>query len=158
MGVEIVDASGGFVERLVNIYSSPHLYHIKKEASRYVKSFFEYHHIKVAKLRKTIADVLFWRVEAEKHHGIMVIDELRIDEKFRRKGFGERLLRASIEDAKTVFGKDGYVLRKTLVTTGEENVAARKLYEKIGFQKSAVLKGLYGKGENELVYILTLNP
>jgi len=49
-------------------------------------------------------------------------------------------------------------LRKVLVTTAENNEPARRLYEKIGFKKSAVLKDLYGKNENELVYILTLNP
>lgn len=145
------------MEKLIDIYSSPHLYHTREEASRYVKSFFEYHHIKVAKLQSTIVGVLFWQVEAEKHHGVMIIDELWIDEKFRRKGFRERLLRASLKDSQSFFGKDGYSLRKALVTTGEDNAPARKLYEKIGFQKSAVLKDLFGKGENELVYVLTLS-
>jgi len=41
-----------------------------------------------------------------------VIDELWIDEGFRRKGLGEKLLRASIKNAKTFFEKDGFVLRK----------------------------------------------
>jgi ribosomal protein S18 acetylase RimI-like enzyme len=100
---------------------------------------------------------LFWRVESERHHGIVVIDELWVDEKFRRRGLGEKLLRTSIEDAKNFFKKDGFILRKVLVTTAEDNEPARKLYEKIGFQKSAVLKDVYGKGENEIVYILTLN-
>jgi hypothetical protein len=30
--------------------------------------------------------------------------------------------------------------------------------EKIGFRKLALLADLFAKGENELVYILTLNP
>lgn len=30
--------------------------------------------------------------------------------------------------------------------------------EKIGFGKSALLADLFAKGENELVYIMTLNP
>ncbi len=50
------------------------------------------------------------------------------------------------------------MLRKVLVTTGEDNEPARKLYEKLGFQKSAVLTDLFGQGENELVYVLTNNP
>jgi ribosomal protein S18 acetylase RimI-like enzyme len=146
------------VERLIEVYSSPHLYHTREEASWYVKSFFDYHHIKVVKSDEVSAGWLFWRVESERHHGIAVIDELWVDEKFRRKGLGEKLLRTSIEDAKNFFKRDGFVLRKVLVTTAEDNEPAIKLYEKIGFQKSAVFKGLYGKGENEIVYILTLNP
>jgi len=110
------------------------------------------------KLDAVLAGWLFWRVESEKHHGIAVIDEVWMDERFRRKGLGEKLLRASIEDAKNFFEKDGFVLRKVLVTTAENNEAGRRLYEKTGFKKYAVLKDLYRKNENELVYILTLNP
>jgi len=158
MQTEIADAARIDVDKLVEIYSAPHLYHTKKEANRYVKSFFDYHHIKVVKADGTVVGVLFWQVESEKHHGIIVVEDLWMDEKFRRRGLGEKLLRTSINDACSVFEKDGFVLRKVLVTTAEDNVPARRLYEKVGFQKCAVLKDLYGKGENELVYILTLNP
>jgi ribosomal protein S18 acetylase RimI-like enzyme len=158
MNIQVTDAIENDVERLIEVYSSPHLYHTTEEASWYVKSFFDYHHIKVVKSDDVPAGWLFWRVESERHHGIVVIDELWVDEKFRRKGLGEKLLRTSIEDAKNFFKRDGFVLKKVLVTTAEDNEPARKLYEKIGFQKSAVLKDLYGKGENEIVYILTLNP
>ena len=58
---------------------------------------------------------------------------------------------------KRFFAKDNYTVRKVLLTTGEDNEPAKKLYEKVGFQMSAVLKDLFAKGENELVYILTLN-
>jgi len=156
--VEIADATEDHVERLIEVYSAPHLYHTREEATRYVKLFFDYHHIKVVRLDEVLSGWLFWRVESERHHGIAVIDDLWIDERFRRKGLGEKLLRASIEDAKNFLKKDGYVLRKVLVTTAENNEPARRLYEKIGFKKSAVLKDLYGKNENELVYIITLNP
>jgi len=158
MEVEITDATRDDVERLIEIYSAPHLYHTRQEASRYVESFLNYQHINVLRTNSTLAGVLFWRVESEKHHGIIVIDELWIEEKFRRQGLGERLLRASIEAAMDFFETDGFVLRKVLVTTAEDNAPARRLYEKLGFHNCAVLKDLYGKGENELVYILTVNP
>jgi ribosomal protein S18 acetylase RimI-like enzyme len=156
--VEVADVTEDDAERLIETYSAPHLYHTREEATRYVKLFFDYHHIKVVKLDAVLAGWLFWRVESEKHHGIAVIDEVWMDERFRRKGLGEKLLRASIEDAKNFFEKDGFVLRKVLVTTAENNEAGRRLYEKTGFKKYAVLKDLYRKNENELVYILTLNP
>jgi ribosomal protein S18 acetylase RimI-like enzyme len=158
MNMSVVDASVKDVEDLISIYSSPHLYHSLQEASWFVKSFFDYHHIKIVKDEEKVIGAAFWNVVEEKHHGLTEIGDLWIDEGFRRKGLGERLLRTVIEDMKRFFAKENYTLRKVLVTTGDNNESAKKLYEKIGFRKSALLADLFAKGENELVYILTLNP
>jgi len=158
MNTSVVDASVKDVEDLISIYSSPHLYHSRQEASWFVKSFFDYHHIKIVKDEEKVIGAAFWNVMEEKHHGLTEIGDLWIDEGFRRKGLGERLLRTVIEDMKRFFAKENYTLRKVLVTTGDNNEPAKKLYEKIGFRKSALLADLFAKGENELVYILTLNP
>ncbi len=158
MNTSVVDASVKDVEDLISIYSSPHLYHSRQEASWFVKSFFDYHHIKIVKDEEKVIGAAFWNVMEEKHHGLTEIGDLWIDEGFRRKGLGERLLRTAIEDMKRFFAKENYTLRKVLVTTGDNNEPAKKLYEKIGFRKSALLADLFAKGENELVYILTLNP
>jgi len=158
MNTSVVDASVKDVENLITIYSSPHLYHSLQEASWFVKSFFDYHHIKIVKDEEKVIGAAFWNVVEEKHHGLTEIGDLWIDEGFRRKGLGERLLRTVIEDMKRFFAKENCTLRKVLVTTGDNNEPAKKLYEKIGFRKSALLADLFAKGENELVYILTLNP
>lgn len=55
------------------------------------------------------------------------------------------------------FVNGGHVLRKVMFTTGKDNEPARKLYEKVGFAKVAALADLFAKGENELVYALTLS-
>ena len=158
MNTSVVDASAKDVEDLIRIYSSPHLYHSRQEASWFVKSFFDYHHIKIVKVEEKVIGAAFWNVVEEKHHGLTEIGDLWIDEGFRRKGLGERLLRTVIEDMKRFFAKENYTFRRVLVTTGDNNEPAKKLYEKIGFRKSALLADLFAKGENELVYILTLNP
>lgn len=158
MNTSVVDASVKDVEDLITIYSSPHLHHNRQEASWFVKSFFDYHHIKIVRDKEKIIGATFWNVVEEKHHGLAEIADLWVDEGSRRKGWGERLLRTVIEDMKRFFAKENYALRKVLVTTGENNEPAKKLYEKIGFKKSALLADLFTKGENELVYILTLNP
>jgi len=59
---------------------------------------------------------------------------------------------------KQFFAKDDYTLRKVLVTTGDDNEPAKKLYEKVGFKKVATLGDLFAEGENELVYVLTIKP
>jgi len=157
MNTQILDADENDVEGLIEIYSSPHLYHNREEAGWFVKSFFDYHHIKLVKHEEKIVGAIFWNVVEEKHHGLAEIVDLWIDENFRRSGFGEKLLRLVIEDMKQFFSKGNFALRKVLVMAGEDNEPAKKLYEKVGFRKSAVLVDLFAQGENELVYILTLN-
>ena len=120
-----------------------------------MKSFFDYHHIKVIKDQKRIIGAAFWNVMEEKHHGLAQIVDLWIIEGFRRTGLGEKLLRVIIEDMKQLFVKSNHVLRKVLVTTGDDNEPAKRLYEKVGFEKIAVLADLFAKGENEIVYVLT---
>ena len=158
MNSQVVNATADDVESLIAIYSSPHLYHSREEAQWFVKSFFDYHHIKLIKLDKQVIGASFWKVVEEKHHGLTEIEDFWIDENHRRKGYGEKLLRSTIEDMKHFFTDNGFTLRKVLVTTGEDKEPARRLYEKIGFLKSAVLKDLFAQGENELVYILTTKP
>jgi len=158
MSLEVTDPDKDDVESLVEIYRSPDLYHNREEASWFVKSFFDYHHVKVIKQERNVVGAAFWNVVEEKHHGLAEIADLWIDENFRRRGLGEKLLLTVIEDIKRFFAKDNHVLRKVLVTTGEDNEAAKKLYEKVGFQGSAVLRDLFAAGENELVYVLTINP
>jgi ribosomal protein S18 acetylase RimI-like enzyme len=158
MTCQVSNATKNDVESLIKVYSSPDLYHNREEASWFVKSYFDYHHIKVVKHRKEVVGAIFWNTVEEKHHGLTNIQDFYIDEEFRRKGLGERLLRASIEDMKKLYAKHGYTPRKVFVTTGEDNKPARNLYEKIGFRLVAVLPDLFSKGESELAYILTLNP
>jgi ribosomal protein S18 acetylase RimI-like enzyme len=158
MSTSVLDVSVKDVEDLITIYSSPHLYHNRHEACWFVKSFFDYHHIKIVKDEKRIIGAAFWNVVEEKHHGLTEIVDFWIDEDFRRRGLGEKLLRTVIEDMKRFFAKENYALRKVLVTTGDNNKPARRLYEKIGFRKAAILADLFAKGENELVYVLPLSP
>jgi ribosomal-protein-alanine N-acetyltransferase len=153
----IADASAKDVDNLIEIYSSPHLYHNREEASWFVNSFFDYHHVKVVKDKEEIVGAAFWNVVEEKHHGLAEIADIWIDENFRGRGLGERLLRTVIEDMKQFFAQYNNTLRKVLVTTGDDNEPAKKLYEKVGFKKVAVLADLFAEGENELVYVLTLN-
>jgi len=158
VNIQITDVSQNDVESLIAIYSQPDLYHNREEASWFVKSFFYYHHVKLVKYEGNLVGALFWNVVEEKHHGLTEVRDFWIDESFRRRGLGERILRSAIKDMKRLFAENDFVLRKVMVTTGDDNVPARKLYEKVGFQQSAALPDLFARGETELIYILTLNP
>jgi len=156
--MQMVDADKNDIKSLIDIYSSPHLYHNREEARWFVKSYFDYHHIKLVKHGGKIVGALFWNVVEEKHHGLADVRDFWIDENFRRRGLGERLLRLVIEDIKQIFAKDNFTLRKIMVTTGSDNIAAKSLYEKVGFQEAAAIVDLFALGETELFYVLTLNP
>lgn len=157
MSCQVADAVKDDVEDLIQIYSSPHLYHDREAAGWFVECFFDYHHIKVLRHERKVIGALFWNVKEEKHHGLTEIAELWVDENFRRKGLGEKLLRVAIDDMIRYFVKRGHQLRKVLVTTSEDSEPARRLYEKMGFQCCAVLRDLFTQGENELVYVATLS-
>ena len=157
MKQQVSNAKKSDAEGLTKIYSSPDLYHNRKEASWFVKSYLDYHHVKVVRHGHRIIGALFWNSVEEKHHGITNVQDLWIEESFRRKGMGEKLLQSAVEDMKKLYSSHRYRLRKVFVTTGENNKPARNLYEKVGFRLTAKLPDFFAKGENELVYILTLN-
>jgi ribosomal protein S18 acetylase RimI-like enzyme len=115
----ISNATRSDVESLIEIYCSPDLYHNRKEASRFVKSYLDYHHAKVVRHGRRIIGAIFWNSVEKKHHGIANVQDLWIEESFRRKGLGEKLLRSAIEDMKELYSNHRYPLRKVLVTTGD---------------------------------------
>ncbi len=158
MPVEVSDPTDRDIESLTRIYSSPGFCDTRESATWFVNSFRDYHHIKVARVDDAIIGAVLWRLDSEWHHGIAVVEDLWIEEANRRRGLGEELLRACIRDAEQFLQARGYSLRKVLLTTAEDNGPARGLYEKLGFKNSASLEGLYGEGENELVYVLTVIP
>jgi ribosomal protein S18 acetylase RimI-like enzyme len=61
-------------------------------------------------------------------HAIMFIYDFRIDEPYRRKGYGEQAMRAAEDQAKTL-GLDTIALH-----VFGHNQAARALYEKLGYE------------------------
>jgi ribosomal protein S18 acetylase RimI-like enzyme len=58
-----------------------------------------------------------------------ILNDLYVNASARKKGFGEKLIHAAIEFAKEIGAKG------LLLETGQENVTAQRLYEKIGFKK-----------------------
>lgn len=60
-----------------------------------------------------------------------VLNDLFVNETARKKGFGEKLIKAAIDFAGDT-GSKGVSLE-----TGNDNVTAQRLYEKIGFKKES---------------------
>jgi ribosomal protein S18 acetylase RimI-like enzyme len=60
-----------------------------------------------------------------------VLNDLYVNASARKKGFGEKLIQTAIEYAEETGAKG------LLLETGQENVTAQRLYEKIGFKKES---------------------
>jgi ribosomal protein S18 acetylase RimI-like enzyme len=60
-----------------------------------------------------------------------VLNDLFVKKTVRKKGFGEKLLKKAIEFAEETGAKG------LLLETGQDNVTAQRLYEKIGFKKES---------------------
>lgn len=83
----------------------------------------------------------------EKRAGIWYIDELAVEYDWRKKGIGIKLTERLISQFKAS-GAEAVTLR-----TDEKAVAARGLYQKIGFQEMSVKDGKYS---TRTYWILTL--
>ena len=156
MTVEISKATKKDLSRLVKMFSGPDLKTNIDESDWFVHCYFDYHHINVARVKGKIQGACFWRIEGEKYSGLGWIENLWVEERYRRMNLGERLLKRSIEDMKVFFEKDNKRLRKVVLTTQVERASARKLYEKIGFRSVASLGDMYDPGGHDLFYILDL--
>jgi GNAT superfamily N-acetyltransferase len=149
MSLEIVDPDKDDVESLIQIYSSPDLYHRREEASWFVRSFFDYH-VKIVKHEGNVVGAVFWNVVEEKHHGLAEIGDLWIDKNFRRRGLRERLLQVVIEDMKRTFAGDNYVLRRVLVTTSENMNQRRSCTRRLAFESLPFSETCFHEGRMNL--------
>lgn len=140
--------------RLIEMYSSPDLKAGSEQARWFVGCYFDYHHILVARVGGAIRGACFWRIEGEDYCGLGWVENLYVEEGHRKRGLGERLLRAAIDDMKVFYSRDGIKLRKVVLTTQVGRDHARRLYEKVGFKESARLEGMYDDEENDVVYVL----
>lgn len=157
MTTEISKATKKDLSRLIEIFSDPDLKTNLEESSWFINCYFDYHHIVVAKVDGMIQGACAWRIEGERYSGLGWIENIWVEEKFRRMGLAEKLLRRSIDDMRIHFIDHGIKLRKVVLTTQVEKGSARKLYEKIGFRVAARLDELYDPGGQDLVYVLDVN-
>lgn len=154
MTVEISSSTEEDVERLVEIFRHHDLKTSEEESRWFINCYYDYHHIVVARVEGVIQGACAWRIEGERHSGLGWIENIWVEEKSRRMGLAEELLRRSIDDMKTYFHDHGIELRKVVLTTQVERASARKLYEKIGFRIAARLDELYDPGGQDLIYVL----
>ena len=77
------------------------------------------------------------------------IDNICVDPKFRRKGYGQQILEALIAEVKGA---------EIILEVAIDNIAARELYGKYGFEELYVRKKYYDGKTDAVVMVKKLEP
>ena len=156
MTIEISTAKKDDLPRFIEVFHNPDLKTSLEESRWFVNCYFDYHQILLARVDGEIQGACFWRIEGERYSGLGWIENLWVEERLRKLGLGEKLLRRGIDDIKDHFLRFGVRARKIVLMTQVERKSARSLYEKVGFKNVASLVELYDRGGHDLIYVLDL--
>ena len=110
----------------------------------------------LAKKGNDIIGKMLWHVKNNPNEGVAEFEELYVFEEFRRKGIGSELIEIAINSVRKYFESIGIESRRIYLFTGEDNLHARKLYKKFGFEKVTDVGQLFSDIDNEVFYVLDL--
>jgi ribosomal protein S18 acetylase RimI-like enzyme len=156
VSAEVVAARKKDTPRLVEIFSNADLKTSREESQWFVNCYMDYHHVLLAKVDDDIQGACFWRIEGERYSGLGWIENIWVEERFRKLGLGEKLLSQAVNDIKSFFRSHGVEPRKVVLLTQTERRSARRLYEKVGFRQVASIEGMYDPGGHDMLYLLDL--
>lgn len=142
------------VETLSRIYEKP--YGGYETARKFVEMYLDHYFVKIVEVEGRNVGRLIWFQREDPRLGWAEILDLWIEEEYRRRGFGFKLLQETIKDIKAHYNSMGHQARCVILFTSENNVGARKLYEKAGFRKVGYGGYVSEDGTPELLYALNL--
>ena len=105
----------------------------------------------VAEAGNEIAGFATWKEHDRPYHELAELHAIAVDDSFKGKGLSMQLFSALLAQAKDYYAGHNYSLRKIYVLTHATNERAIKFYEKMGFEKEAVLPKHYYHDVDELV-------
>ncbi|MHA2009034.1 MAG: GNAT family N-acetyltransferase [Promethearchaeota archaeon] len=132
--------------------------HFKDKRAMQIRAdcYLTHNNVILAKKGENIIGKMLWHVKDNPNEGVAEFDELYVYEDFRRQGIGSDLINSSIHAVRKYFKNIGIKPRRIFLYTGEDNLNARRLYEKHGFEYVANLGHLFTDNDNELFYLLDL--
>lgn len=143
-----------FLKAYEKVYSS------REEAEAFYSGFLENGWISAAWKDSGLVGVLTWMPREAAKHGLAEIIDFWVKAEERRKGVGGRLLDHAIAEMQKYYRNFNSKLRRVMLLTGasKKYLAARKLYEKTGFQIAATIPPdiLNSPQYEEFLYILQL--
>ena len=139
---------------LFQLYERP--YNKAETTERLVKLYLNHYFVKFIEFEGKIIGGAVWFPREDPKLGWAEILDIWIEKDFRRKGLGYNLIRNVLNDIKLYFRSVRHKVRCIILFTSENNVAARRLYEKVGFRRVGCGGYVSKKGERELLYALNL--
>ncbi len=143
-----------FLDAYETVFSS------RREAEAFYGGFLENGWISAAWKDSGLVGVLTWMPREAAKHGLAEIIDFWVKAEERRKGVGGRLLDHAIAKMRQYYQDFNSKLRRVMLFTGASKryLAARKLYEKKGFQISATIPPdrLDNPRYKEFLYVLQI--
>jgi ribosomal protein S18 acetylase RimI-like enzyme len=119
-----------------------------------VECFLSHNFTVVAKDNSEIVGLLQWHIKEDPAAGVAEFEEVFVNKTHRGRGIGSLMVGYAINSVKAYFASIGVKPRKIYLFTGEDNAAARQLYEKHGFKAISKIGTLFDDKKTELFYIL----
>jgi len=126
---------------------------IKKRVECYMKHNFTI----LAKEDSQIVGMLQWYVKEDPNAGVAEFEEIFVNEKFRGRRVGSKLVEFAIKNVVEFFKSINIRSRKIFLFVSKDNIPAKRLYEKYGFKFIAELNDLFSDNKKEVFYSLDLN-
>jgi len=148
------NANRSDLETLSRIYEKP--YGGYETAKRFVEVYLDHYFVKIVEVGGKNIGRLIWFPREDPRLGWAEILDIHVEEEYRRRGLGLKLLQETVKDVKAHYESMGQRARCIILFTSEDNMAARKLYEKAGLRKVGYGGYVSEDGAPELLYALNL--
>jgi ribosomal protein S18 acetylase RimI-like enzyme len=152
MTIVFRDATESDFEILSRIYEKP--YDGLETARKFVELYLGHYFWKLVEADGKIVGGLIWFPRENPELGWAEILDVWIDESYRRRGLGFRLIIEVIKNIESHFESFGHKAKCVILFTSENNISARRLYEKAGFKKVGYGGYVADDGTRELLYSL----
>lgn len=129
-------------------------YHQLQISSKRVDCFLHHNFTVVAKDKAKIIGLVQWSIKENPQSGVVELEEFYVLEAYRQQGIGTAILDFALKSIANYFKSHHLQLRRIYLFVSQNNLPARKLYEKAGFKNQASLDNLFADDQTELFYCL----
>jgi len=107
-------------------------------------------HMFIVSINETnIIGIASWLVHDLPKHGLAELGRIAVLPEYRERGIAKKMFNFMLDELRKYYEENNSYLRKLYVLTHEDNMRARRFYEKIGFELEATLKKHYYNNKNE---------